>query len=47
MTWHAIFDFSTAEERHLVASYAAILLVQAGYFAWTAWQWRQLGKGRR
>jgi hypothetical protein len=46
MTWHSIFDLSTTQERHLVASYAVILLVQGGYFAWTAWQWRQSKKPR-
>jgi hypothetical protein len=46
MTWHSFFDMSTMEERHLVASYAFILLLQVGYLAWTAWGWRAFKKPR-
>lgn len=46
MTWHSFFDMSTMEERHLVASYAFILILQVGYLAWTAWGWRAFKKPR-
>lgn len=46
MTWHTFFDLSTMEGRHLLAVYALVLLLQGGYFAWTAWNWRLLRKHR-
>jgi hypothetical protein len=46
MTWHTFFDMSTMEERHLVFSYATVLLLQGGYVAWIAWNWRALRKPR-
>jgi hypothetical protein len=47
MTWHTFFDFSTLEGRHLFASYAVVLLLQGGYFAWMVWNWLQLKKPRQ
>lgn len=46
MTWHSFFNVSTMEHRHLLMAYAVVLLVQAGYFAWTALSWLRL-KGPR
>jgi hypothetical protein len=46
MTWHSIFDFSTMEERHLVASYAVVFLVQGFFFASIIWGWVALKKPR-
>jgi hypothetical protein len=46
MTWHSIFDLSTMEERHLVAAYAVVFLVQGGFFASIVWGWRSLKKPR-
>jgi len=31
MTWHTFFDMHTLESRHLVFSYATVLLLQGGY----------------
>ena len=40
------FDgWNTMEGRHLVFAYAAVILIQGGYFAWVAAQWRKLGRG--
>jgi hypothetical protein len=39
MTWHQIFDLSTLEERHLLAVYAVVFVVQIGFFAYVAWNW--------
>jgi hypothetical protein len=46
MTWHTIFDFSTMEERHLLASYATVFVIQGGYVAWMIWNWRLSKKPR-
>ena len=34
MTFPQLFDLSTMEHRHLLLSYAAVLLAQGGYFVW-------------
>ena len=34
MTLHQFFDLSTMEHRHLLLSYAAVLVAQGGYLAW-------------
>lgn len=34
MTLHQLFDLHTMEHRHLLLSYAAVLLVQGGYLLW-------------
>jgi hypothetical protein len=47
MTWHTFFDTSTMESRHLLAVYAAVLLIQGGYFAWMARNWLKLKKSPR
>ncbi len=39
MTWHSLFNLSTMEHRHLLASYAVVLIVQFGYFGRIAWGW--------
>ena len=36
------FNFHTMAMRHLIAVYASILVVQAGYFLWVAHQWTRL-----
>jgi hypothetical protein len=46
MTWHSFFDMSTMEGRHLLASYAFILVLQVGYLAWTARGWLAFKKRR-
>jgi len=46
MTWHSFFDMSTMEERHLVYSYAVVFLLQGGYFAWIAANWRRSKRPR-
>lgn len=46
MTWHSFFDLSTMEERHLLASYAVVLLVQGGFFLSIVMGWRALKKPR-
>jgi hypothetical protein len=46
MTWHSFFNFSTLENRHLLAAYAVVLGIQFSYAAWVAWQWRKAGKPR-
>lgn len=46
MTWHSFFNLNTMEERHLVAVYAVVLIVQVGYAAWMAWSWRHTRKPR-
>ena len=39
------FDgWNTIEGRHLVFAYAAVALIQGGYLAWIATQWRKLRK---
>ncbi|HEY0264685.1 MAG TPA: hypothetical protein VGC07_09180 [Granulicella sp.] len=42
MTWQSFFNTSTMASRHLLAVYAIVILVQAGYFGWTVWQWQSL-----
>jgi hypothetical protein len=39
MTWHTFFSLSTMQNRHLLASYAVVLLIQFGYVARITWQW--------
>jgi hypothetical protein len=46
MTWHSFFDLSTLESRHLLASYMVVFLLQGGYVAWTAWNWRLTKRNR-
>ena len=46
MTWHTFFDMHTLESRHLVFSYATVLLLQGGYFAWVAWGWMHTKRNR-
>jgi hypothetical protein len=41
MTWHSFFNISTMENRHLLAAYATVLVIQIGYLARIAWQWHQ------
>ena len=37
------FDgWNTIEGRHLVFAYAAVILIQGGYFAWIVWSWLKL-----
>jgi hypothetical protein len=46
MTWHSFFDLSTMEERHLLASYAVVLLVQGGFLLSIILGWRALKNPR-
>jgi hypothetical protein len=46
MTWHSLFDFSTMANRHLIAAYAVVLGIQAGYLGWVARNWMR-AKGSR
>ena len=42
------FDgFNTIEGRHLVFAYVGVLLIQGGYVAWMAIQWRKLSPGQK
>ena len=42
------FDgFDTMEGRHLVFAYAAVILIQGGYFAWVAIQWIKLNASEK
>ena len=42
------FDgFDTMEGRHLVFAYAAVILIQGGYLAWTASQWLKLSASEK
>jgi hypothetical protein len=34
LTLHQLFDLSSMEHRHLLASYGAVLLLQLGYATW-------------
>lgn len=34
MTLHELFDLSTMEHRHLLASYGIVLVLQLGYAVW-------------
>jgi hypothetical protein len=47
MTWHSFFDMSTMENRHLLAAYATVLVIQVGYLARVAWQWHHTKNPRR
>lgn len=40
MTWHSFFSLATLEHRHLLAAYITVWVIQGGYFAWIAAQWR-------
>jgi len=44
MTWHTFFDMHTLESRHLVFSYATVLLLQGGYFCVVVWSWMRTGR---
>jgi hypothetical protein len=46
MTWKSFFDTSTMANRHLLAVYAIVLIVQGGYFGWIAWNWFHTKSGR-
>jgi hypothetical protein len=46
MTWHSFFSLSTMENRHLLAVYAFVLVVQFGYFGRIAWQWHHTKRPR-
>jgi hypothetical protein len=46
MNWHTFFDFSTMASRHLVSVYTGVWLVQGGYLAWVAWNWRNVKNPR-
>jgi hypothetical protein len=46
MTWKTFFDISTMAHRHLLAAYAVVLVVQAGYFGWIAWNWSRTKSGQ-
>ena len=39
-----MIPFSTLSERHLVYAYCAVWLLQFGYGAWLAVQWRRSGR---
>jgi hypothetical protein len=39
MTWHSFFNVSTMQNRHLLASYFVVLVIQGGYAGWIAWNW--------
>ena len=47
MTLHQLFDLSTMEHRHLVLSYAVIILLQGGYLAWVLRSSSRLRGSRR
>jgi len=32
------------EQRHLLYVYVAVWVIQGGYAAWVAWQWRRAGR---
>lgn len=40
MTWSTFFDLHSMENRHLLASYAFVLFLQAAYFARIVWAWK-------
>ena len=46
MNWHTFFDLSTMASRHLVFVYAGVWLIQGGYLAWIAWNWRHVKNPR-
>ena len=39
-----MIPFSTLSERHLVFAYCAVWILQFGYAAWLAVQWRRSGR---
>jgi hypothetical protein len=39
MTWHSFFDLSTIQHRHIVATYSAVILVNATVFARLVYTW--------
>jgi hypothetical protein len=39
MTWHSLFDLSTIEHRHIVATYGAVILVNAVVFIRLLYTW--------
>jgi hypothetical protein len=39
MTWHSFLNLSTMQNRHLLASYVVVLIIQGGYASWIAWNW--------
>ncbi len=39
-----MIPFSTLSERHLVYAYCAVWILQFGYGAWLAVQWRRSGR---
>jgi hypothetical protein len=39
MTWHSLFDLSTIEHRHIVATYGTVILVNAVVFARLLYSW--------
>ncbi len=42
------FDgWNTIEGRHLVFAYAAVILIQGGYFAWVLAQWNKLASAEK
>jgi hypothetical protein len=47
MTWHSFFNLSTMQNRHLLASYAVVLVIQIGYVTRIAWQWHHTKDPRR
>jgi hypothetical protein len=46
MTWKTFFDFSTMAHRHLVFVYVGIWVLQAGYLAWTTYNWQKIRSSR-
>jgi hypothetical protein len=47
MTWHLLFNLSTMQHRHLLSAYAIVLVIQAGYLGWIAWNWFHTKKSHR
>jgi threonine/homoserine/homoserine lactone efflux protein len=35
------FELHTLEGRNLTIAYIAVALIQGGYLAWIAWEWRK------
>ncbi len=42
MTLHQLFDLHTIEHRHIVYAFAAVVLLQGGYFLAVANSWLQM-----